>query len=92
LATVPSVTFTKAMQRHVEAPAASVDGATVRAVLDAYFGERPAVRSYVLDEQGGLRKHITVFLNGDQIADRAGMSDPVGDGDEIHVMQALSGG
>ena len=89
---MPSVTFTKAMQRHVEAPAASVDGTTVRAALDAYFGERPAVRSYVLDEQGGLRKHITVFLNGDQITDRAGMSDPVSDGDEIYVMQALSGG
>lgn len=89
---MPSVTFTKAMQRHVDAPAASVEGGTVRAALEAYFGERPAVRSYVLDEQGGLRKHITVFLNGDQIADRAGMSDPVGEADEIHVMQALSGG
>ena len=89
---MPSVEFTKAMQRHVEAPPATVDGATVRAALDAYFVERPEVRSYVLDEQGGLRKHITVFLNGDQIVDRASMTDAVGDADVIHVMQALSGG
>jgi len=89
---VPSVTFTKAMQRHVEAPPATVGGSSVRAALDAYFADRPGVRSYVLDEQGALRKHITVFLNGDQIADRAGMSDAVTDDDEIHVMQALSGG
>jgi sulfur carrier protein ThiS len=86
------VQFTKAMQRHVEAPAATVPGATVRDALAAYFTERPAVRSYVLDEQGALRKHITVFLNGDQIVDRARMSDAAGDSDEIYVMQALSGG
>ena len=86
------MTFTKAMQRHVEAPPAAVAGSTVGDALRAYFEERPAVRSYVLDEQGTLRKHITVFLNGEQIADRAGMSDPAGDDDEIQVMQALSGG
>lgn len=84
--------MTKALQRHVDAPPASVPGATVRGALDAYFAAHPAVRSYVLDEQGGLRKHITVFLNGEQIADRVGMTDPVGEDDEIHVMQALSGG
>jgi molybdopterin converting factor small subunit len=84
--------MTKALQRHVDAPPASVPGATVRGALDAYFAAHPAVRSYVLDEQGGLRKHITVFLNGEQIADRVGMTDPVGEDDEIHVMPALSGG
>ncbi|MET0727192.1 MAG: MoaD/ThiS family protein [Acidimicrobiales bacterium] len=89
---MPRVEFTKAMQRHVEAPASSVPGKTVSAALEAYFADRPAVRSYVLDEQGELRKHITVFLNGTQIADRAGMSDVVGEDDQIHVMQALSGG
>jgi hypothetical protein len=89
---VPSVQMTKALQRHVDAPPASVSGGTVRVVLEAYFATHPAVRSYVLEEQGGLRKHITVFLNGEQIADRVGMTDPVGEDDEIYVMQALSGG
>lgn len=84
--------MTKALQRHVDAPPASVPGTTVREVLDAYFAAHPAVRSYVLDEQGVLRKHVTVFLDGEQIADRIGMTDPVGDDGEIHVMQALSGG
>lgn len=84
--------MTKALQRHVDAPPASVPGATVREVLDGYFAAHPAVRSYVLDEQGVLRKHVTVFLDGEQIADRIGMTDPVGEDAEIHVMQALSGG
>jgi hypothetical protein len=86
------VQFTKALQRHVDAPGGVVAGGSVRAALDAYFAERPAVRPYLLDEQGGLRKHITVFVNGEQIGDRSGMSDAVGDDDEIYVMQALSGG
>lgn len=78
--------------RHVDAPGASVEGVTVRAALDAYFEARPAVRTYVVDDQGHLRRHITVFLNGDQISDRSELTDAVGEGDEILVMQALSGG
>ena len=87
-----TVQFTKALQRHVDCPAASVDGATVRDALHAYFAVHPKVRGYLLDEQGNLRKHVTVFVDGAQIEDRSGMSDPLGDDAQIHVMQALSGG
>ena len=87
-----TVTFTKALARHVDCPPGAVEGATVREVLEGYFAVHPAVRHYVLDDQGSVRKHVTVFLAGRQIRDRQSLSDPVGAGDEIHVMQALSGG
>jgi len=50
------------------------------------------VRGYVVDEHGELRHHMVVFVNGIACADRRGLSDPVADGDEVVVMQALSGG
>ncbi len=69
-----------------------VEGDTVHAALHAYFAVHPSVRSYILDEQGAIRRHVAVFAGGTQIADPATLSDPVTDGTEIYVMQALSGG
>ncbi len=87
-----AVSFAKAFRRHVECPDADVAGSTVGEVLAAYFADRPAARSYVLDESGAVRKHVAVFCNNDQIADRTDLSDPVDDGDRVDVFQALSGG
>jgi molybdopterin synthase sulfur carrier subunit len=56
------------------------------------FREQPRARTYVLDDQGALRRHMTIFVDGAQLVDRAGLSDPVGPSSEVHVMQALSGG
>jgi hypothetical protein len=89
---VAVVSFTRALARHVDCPSANVAGSTVREALDAYFAEHAGVRHYVLDDQGAVRNHVTVFLAGHQIRDRVRLTDPVGADDEIHVMQALSGG
>jgi len=89
---VATVVFTANLQRHVEAPADDVEGATVRAVLDAVFANSPRLRGYVLDDQGALRHHMIVFVDGQQIVDRTHLTDPVRAGGEIYVMQALSGG
>ena len=71
---------------------ARVDADTARAALLAYFALHPGVRGYVIDEQGDLRKHVTVFVDGTQLTDRVGMTDSVTPTSEIYVMQALSGG
>jgi molybdopterin synthase sulfur carrier subunit len=86
------VFFTSNLQRHVPCPPGEAAGATVREVLEAVFAANPAARGYVLDDQGALRKHMIVFVNGEQIRDRAGLSDSVGPSDQVYVMQALSGG
>lgn len=86
------VHFTRNLRRHVDCPSVEVDGATVREILAAVFSSEPRLEGYVLDDQGGLRDHVTVFVNGEQVHDRAALSDRVGPGDELYVMQALSGG
>jgi hypothetical protein len=86
------VVFTQNLQRHVDCPPADVPGSTLREVLDAVFAANARLRGYVLDEQGALRKHMIVFVDGVQVRDRDGLSDPVPPGGEVYVLQALSGG
>ena len=86
------VSFTENLRRHVECPPVSVSGATVREVLDAVFADNPVLRSYILDDQGRVRRHVNVFINEERVSDRLKLSDAVGPSDEVFVFQALSGG
>ncbi len=60
--------------------------------MEAYFTANPSARGYVLDDQGGLRKHMVIFVDGRQITDRIGLTDSVPQDGTVEVMQALSGG
>ena len=86
------VVFTPNIQRHVACPESDAEGATVGEVLEAVFRDNPMARSYVLDDQSGLRKHMTIFLDSEMIHDRKGLSDTVEPDSTIFVFQALSGG
>lgn len=86
------VVFTPNLQRHIACPPVDVAAATVREALDAAFAGNERARSYVLDDQAALRKHMVVFVNGARIADRVHLSDRVPENGEIYVLQALSGG
>jgi hypothetical protein len=89
---MPTVRFTDNIQRHVTCPTRDVDGETLRDVLDAYFGANAKARGYVLDEQGRLRKHMALFIDGRQIRDRETLRDAVDSVAVIDVVQSLSGG
>lgn len=86
------VVFTENIQRHVACPPTEADGATVREVLEQVFAANPAARSYVLDDQGAVRKHMSIFVDGTLIRDRNRLSDPVSPSSSVYVFQALSGG
>ncbi len=64
----------------------------MRAVLDEYFRENERARGYVLDEQGKVRQHMLVFIDGEMVRDRDRLSDAVKPDSLIDVIQALSGG
>ncbi len=87
-----TVRFTKNIQRHVECPTREIPGTTIHEVLDRYFSENERARGYVLDEQGRIRQHMVVFIDGEQVRDRDGLSDAVGPQSMVDVIQALSGG
>jgi sulfur-carrier protein len=89
---MPTVLFTSALQRFLPAPSAQVAGITIGEALSEVFASHPRLRGYVLDDQGALRRHVAIYVNGHPVADRTRLTDPVGSEDEIYVFQALSGG
>ena len=89
---MPRVSFTSALQRFLAVPPMQVAGATVGDALGAVFAERPSLRGYVLDDQGAVRRHVAVYVGGEPVRDRIGLSDPVAADSEIYVLQALTGG
>ncbi len=89
---MPRVTFTSNLQRHLDCPSLEVAGSEVAEVLNAVFAQKPLLRSYIVDDQGRLRRHVNVFVNNAMVRDRDGLSDAVAADDEVFVFQALSGG
>jgi len=86
------VAFTTNLQRHLACPAQNVPGRSVRAALDSVFAKHPRLRSYILDDQGHVRRHVVIYINDAQVTDRIHLSDPLDDTDEVFVFQALTGG
>jgi sulfur-carrier protein len=89
---MPRVTFGSAIQRHIAVPPVEVGGTVVREALEQVFQQHPRVKSYVLDDQSSLRKHMHIFVDGVAIADRRALNDAVQPSSHIYVVQALSGG
>ena len=64
-------------------------GATLAAVLDDLERHYPGIRFRMIDEQGGIRRHIRLFYRQAQVFD---LTAPVSDDGELLIVQALSGG
>lgn len=57
----------------------------------AWLGDR-CKGFYISDERGRLRKHVAIWVNGDQIEDREGLTDALAEDARVTILQALSGG
>ncbi len=97
---MPRVVLASALSRWLPADAAGasreaaldIDAADLRAVLDALFVRHPNLRGYVLDEQGVVRHHVAIFIDGQVLRDKADLGVPLAPAAEVYLMQALSGG
>ena len=69
-------------------PEHRLEGGTVGELLEALEREHPAVGGWILDERGLIRRHIVVFVNGEQGAE----ATAVGPDDQVEVLPAISGG
>jgi molybdopterin converting factor small subunit len=71
-------------QRWVEA-----NGATLADVLVDLDRQYPGIRFRMINEQDRMRPHIRFFVNREQVFD---LARPLAAGDELFIVQALSGG
>ena len=90
---MPNIEFTSQLAQHVECPPdQTVDASSLAEALEVVFNQYPGMRDYVMSEDGVLRQHIAVFIDGEMLAHRDKLQVPVGEKSEIFVMQAISGG
>ena len=66
-----------------------VKGATVDDALNDLDARFPGIRFRVIDEQGRIRMHMRIFVDGERVRD-IGASVPARG--EVHIFGALSGG
>ena len=71
---------------------ASVEGSTVGEVLDALFERHGELRDRLSDDNGGLRRFVNVYVDGEDIRFLDGLDTQVKDGDEVTILPAVAGG
>ena len=64
-------------------------GVTLGALLNDLEARYPGIRFRMVDEQDQLRRHMRFFVNGEIVKS---LSHPIKTGDEVGIVQALSGG
>jgi molybdopterin converting factor small subunit len=78
-------------QSYVELGATGGSG-TVRGALDSLTAHYPTLAERLFDPQGGVKPHINIFLNNEDIRFLGGLDTPVADGDTVVLLPALAGG
>jgi MoaD family protein len=70
----------------------SVEGATVGEVLKNLDAAHPGFADRILDEQGGLRRFVNVFVADDDVRFLQQLDTPVPDGETVAIIPAVAGG
>ncbi len=90
---MPTLKFTYALKRFFPGlEKTQAKGSSLSQIIDELENKFPRFRTYILDEQGRLRQHVNIFIDGNMINDRIELSDSFSENSEIYIMQALSGG
>jgi sulfur-carrier protein len=78
-----------ALRSYTEKAETEASGTTLGAVLAELDRQYPGIRFRMIDEQDRIRRHIRIFVNGDQTHD---LTQALHETDEVIIVQALSGG
>lgn len=65
---------------------------TVGALLDDIGADWPILNRRIRNETGAARRHVNIFIDGTNVRDLAGMSTTLHPGQEVLVIQSISGG
>ncbi|MDB5107103.1 MAG: thiamine biosynthesis protein ThiS [Candidatus Binatus sp.] len=76
----------------IEVPLAPDMRMTARDVIEAIASDNPGIRDRVLDEQGELRRHVNIFIDGENARFMGGLSAQVSASSEMWIHPSLSGG
>jgi molybdopterin converting factor small subunit len=90
---MPQVNFTYALKRfYPDLKPINISAANIAELVKGLDQPYPGLKDYLIDEQGRLRQHVNIFIGERLIKDKQQLSDTINEGDEVFIMQALSGG
>ncbi len=69
-----------------------VDGETVGAALESLYAQHPELRDRLSDGDGGLRRFVNVYVDGEDVRFGDGLATRVGAGAELQILPAVAGG
>ena len=70
----------------------TVAGHTLAEALEELRARHPILHLHLYEEDGRLRKHVVLFFNGQSVARMDALDVALRPGDQIQVVQAVSGG
>ena len=77
------------LRSYTKQSAVQADGATLAEMFADLERRYPGIRFRVINEQDEIREHIKVFVNQAVTEDLAA---PLQNGDNVHIVAAISGG
>jgi molybdopterin converting factor small subunit len=87
------VNFTRALKRfYPDLVSLTVDCTSISELIEILDNRYPGLKNYLVDDRGQLRKHVNIFVQEKLVKDRIALTDTLEHGDEVYIMQALSGG
>ena len=70
----------------------AVEGSTVAEALDNLEAAHPGFKQRLLDDAGGLRRFVNVFVADDDVRFLEGLDTKVPDGETVSIIPAVAGG
>lgn len=71
---------------------ASLEAASVDALIDALDARYPGIKGRLCDESGKLRRFLNLYVNSEDIRFLDNQQTPLSDGDEVSIVPAVAGG
>jgi molybdopterin synthase sulfur carrier subunit len=69
-----------------------VQAADLASAIEALDARYPGFRDRLLDDKGELRQFVNVYVNDEDVRLGSGLSEKVGERDEISIVPAVAGG
>ena len=70
----------------------SVDGNTLRSIVEELENEFPGIKDRICDENGEIRNFVNLYVNGEDVRFEAGLDTPTSSGSEVSIVPAVAGG
>jgi molybdopterin converting factor small subunit len=70
----------------------AVEGDTVGAALESLYAQHPELRDSLSDGNGGLRRFVNVYVDGEDVRFGDGLETAISEGAELQILPAVAGG